>query len=349
MGSPSGVRDSAAALEIDHKAIQRVARELRLITRQQEQPLQEESWSDPRFWNVNDSRGDRCQYLALGNAINFRFWSLCEQTVVPSVGVVASESLRGAMYMWRRLRLALQRGELSLDAHDLAGIDEGAFRTAFQDDAGLMPLCQGLSDRVDNIRNLGARLEQMWGGSFANVVDAAEGSLDRFTVLSSGFRAFDDPVQKLTMLNAIMLQGSGLATFDRDPLPAVDYHLVKQAARRPHPPRATRLRQSCARDTSCLGTSPTSCGWASVMPLLRLPSVPESHQLCSTTSTGSTAAYAQMSDLTAIRADFAQDALKRSSSGSLSKRLATTSRLRIDFRQFVGDVQWRTGAESSSG
>lgn len=231
MRNTSLVEDSATALEIDHNAVRRVAREVHKIAHQRAHPLEEESWSDPRFWNVTDSRRDRCQYLALGNAINFRFWSLRDQTVVPSVGVIAGDSLRGAMYMWRRLRLALQREELTLVADDLAGLEEGAFRTAFQDDDGFLPLSEGLSDRVENIRNLGARLRQIWDGSFANVVDAADGSLDQFTVHSAGFRAFDDPVQKLTMLNAIMLQGSGLTTFDRDPLPAVDYHLVKQAAR----------------------------------------------------------------------------------------------------------------------
>jgi hypothetical protein len=231
MRSPSPARDQVKDLVIDHSAVRRVAREIRTIAQQQGQPLKEESWSDQRFWNVTDSRPDRCQYLALGNAINFRFWSLRDQTVVPSVGVIAGEPLRGAMYMWRRLRLALQREELTLVADDLAGIEEGAFRTAFQDDNGFLPLSEGLSDRVENIRNLGARLGHVWDGSFANILDAADGSLDQFTVLSAGFRAFDDPVQKLTMLNAIMLQGSGLTAFDRDPLPAVDYHLVKQAAR----------------------------------------------------------------------------------------------------------------------
>jgi hypothetical protein len=231
MRNTSLLQDSVKALEIDYNAVRRIAREIRSIARQQGQPLEEESWSDPRFWNVTDSRRDRCQYLALGNAINFRFWSLRDQSAVPSVGVIVGESLRGAMYMWRRLRLALQREELTLAADDLAGIDEAAFRTAFKDDVGFLPLSEGLSDRVENIRNLGGRLGEIWGGSFANVVDAADGSLDQFTVLSAAFRAFDDPVQKLTMLNAIMLQGSGLTTFDRDPLPAVDYHLVKQAAR----------------------------------------------------------------------------------------------------------------------
>jgi hypothetical protein len=231
MSSSSPLRDRVGGPVIDRDAIDRVAREIRSVARQQARPIEEESWSDPRYWNVNDSRPDRCQYLALGNAINFRFWSLSDAKVVPSVGVIDGESLRGAMYMWRRLRLALQREELTLVADDLASIDESAFRIAFSDDSGYLPLSEGLSERVENLRDLGESLRQRWQGSFANVVDASDGLLDRFTLLSATFRAFDDPVQKLTMLNAIMLQGSGLTAFDRAPLPAIDYHLVKQAAR----------------------------------------------------------------------------------------------------------------------
>ncbi len=231
MISPTLMQDRVQSVEIDNDAVHRMANEIRAIARQRGRSLSEESWSDPLFWNVTDSRRDRCQYLALGNAINFRFWSLRDQTVVPAVGAVAGEQLRGAMYMWRRLRLAVEREEISLAADDLAGIDEVTFRTAFRDDAGYLPLSEGISDRVENVKNLGLTLAQAWDGSWANVVDAAGGSLNRFAVLSASFRAFDDPVQKLTMLNAIMLQGSGLTTFDRAPLPAIDYHLVKQATR----------------------------------------------------------------------------------------------------------------------
>jgi len=63
------------------------------------------------------------------------------------------------------------------------------------------------------------------------VVVAAGGSLVRFCELSREFRAFDDPLCKLTMLNVILHTGSGLTQFDRDPLPAIDYHLVKQMLR----------------------------------------------------------------------------------------------------------------------
>jgi len=78
---------------------------------------------------------------------------------------------------------------------------------------------------------VGAHLLQSWQGQFVNVIEAAHGSLERFATLSRSFRAFDDPVRKLTMVNAIMLTGSRLANFDRDPLPGVDYHLMKQAVR----------------------------------------------------------------------------------------------------------------------
>jgi hypothetical protein len=48
------------------------------------------------------------------------------------------------------------------------------------------------------------------------------------------------------MVNAIMLTGSGLAVFDHDPLPGVDYHLVKQAVRQgvidPAPEVARKLK-----------------------------------------------------------------------------------------------------------
>jgi hypothetical protein len=208
--------------------------------------LREETWDDPTFWNVEASRSERCQFLAVGNAINFRFWDLLDGEVVAQSGFVEGEWLRGALYMWRRLRVATQRGELDLRSAVLSALDETTFRNAFRDDDGNEPLLVGLTDRVTNLRDLGEGLGRNWSGEFVNVIDAAAGSLDLFATLSKGFRAFDDPVEKLTMLNAIMLQGSGLVSFDHDPLPAVDYHLVKQALRqglvRPAPALAHKLR-----------------------------------------------------------------------------------------------------------
>jgi hypothetical protein len=203
------------------------------------------AWDDPLYWNVDASPDNRCQYLAVGNAINFRFWSLVGGRLVPSQGVVGGQRERGSMFMWRRLLMATQSGDLSLNAEWLAQLRYDQMRRAFIDDEGNLPLVPALADRVANLRDLGKRLIEHWDGQFKNVVDAAAGSLERFASLSSEFRAFDDPVQKLTMVNAIMLSGSGLAAFDRDPLPGIDYHLVKQALRQglvlPPPELALKL------------------------------------------------------------------------------------------------------------
>jgi hypothetical protein len=188
-------------------------------------------WDNPGFWNVEADRAERCQFLAVGNAINFRFWELRDHEAVPSVGTIEGEAFRGSMYLWRRLRTAVSRGTFSLDSQYLAGLTVESFEAAFTDDEGLFPLRPAVAERVENLRDLGSRLLKSWHGQFAGVIDSAEGSLDEFVRFSRTFRAFDDPVQKLTMVNAIMLTGSGLAQFDREPLPGVDYHLMKQAVR----------------------------------------------------------------------------------------------------------------------
>ena len=189
------------------------------------------TWDNPLFWNVDASRADRCQFLAVGNAINFRFWTLADGQVLASAGPVDGESFRGAMYLWRRLRVGVDRGEFELNAKWLSGLTAESLERAFRDDDGVCPLSPGLADRADNLKDLGTRLLDTWDGEFVNVVDAANGSLTRFAELSAMFRAWDDPVRKLTMVNAIMLAGSGLTVFDEDPLPGIDYHLVKQAVR----------------------------------------------------------------------------------------------------------------------
>lgn len=234
---------TAPRAQINDDRVKSVAEVLRvLVDRERPRPAK---WDDPRFWNVESSIGDRCQYLAIGNSINFRFWEQVDGKTVPAIGVIDGEALRGSMYMWRRLRVATIRGEFSLDARVLADLDEGAFSHAFADDDGHLPLRAGITERVLSLRDLGERLLSKRDGQFLNVIRAANGSLKRFGDLSAEFRAFDDPVQKLTMVNAIMLTGSGLAHFDQDPLPGIDYHLVKQALRQglvtPSHPLRTKL------------------------------------------------------------------------------------------------------------
>lgn len=189
------------------------------------------AWDDPSYWLVDASAEDRSQYFAIGVAINFRFWRLAAGRVVPARGTVGGLPLTGAMYMWRCLRRATEESIPVLDASFLAQLTLPAYNKIFADDAGRNPTGIACHDRIANLRNLGAELTTHWSGQFWNVVTQSEGCLSKFCLLSRQFRAFDDPLYKLTMLNAILHSGSGLTEFDADPIPAVDYHLVKQMLR----------------------------------------------------------------------------------------------------------------------
>jgi hypothetical protein len=207
------------------------------------------TWDDPLFWNAADSAQNRSQLFAIGNSINFRFWSLDGDRMVPATGTIDGRDYRGAMYMWRSLRRSLDQSDLPvLDASFLADLSRNDFDEIFTDDRGINPLSIALEDRLSNIRDLGARLISDWGGSFLNLACASRGSLVEFARLSRSFRAFDDPLFKLTMVNAIMHGGSSVYEFRDDALPAIDYHLLRHAVRqgilRPRSPVASKLMRS---------------------------------------------------------------------------------------------------------
>jgi hypothetical protein len=189
-------------------------------------------WDDERFWLVDGSAEARSQYFAIGNAINFRFWSATEAGMAPAVGAIDGQHLRGSMYMWRGLRRTLHRRALPLlDAEFLANLSHENFDRIFADDDGTNPLSVAADERIANLRDLGRGLLASWDGQFFNLVRASGGSLVEFSRSSRAFRAFDDPVQKLTMVNAILHSGSGVFPFRDQPLPAIDYHLLKHALR----------------------------------------------------------------------------------------------------------------------
>ena len=118
-----------------------------------------------------------------------------------------------------------------LDAEFLANLSLEDFDRLFRDDDGINPLAVAADERITNLRDLGQNLLESWDGQFYNLVCASEGSLVEFSRSSRRFRAFDDPVQKLTMVNAILHSGSGVFAFCDQPLPAIDYHLLKHALR----------------------------------------------------------------------------------------------------------------------
>ena len=218
-----------------------------LLREAESRPFQRAAWDDALFWNVEADRPERSQLFAIGNAINFRFWYLAGNDVVPALGTIEGQSFRGAMYMWRCLRRALDRQELPLlDTDFLSEISDVEFDAIFSDETGANPLDVAREDRLKNLRDLGSKLRDSWDGLFYNVAQASEGSIAAFARLSAGFRAFDDPIFKLTMVNAIVHSGSGVYEFRDEPLPAIDYHLLRQALRQgwsmPEPRVAEKLR-----------------------------------------------------------------------------------------------------------
>ena len=94
------------------------------------------------------------------------------------------------------------------------------------------PLSVAADERIVNLRDLGRACRASGGtGSFSTWSGPPKVPSSSSPGSSRAFRAFDDPVQKLTMVNAILHSGSGVFPFRDQPLPAIDYHLLKHALR----------------------------------------------------------------------------------------------------------------------
>ena len=214
-------------------------------------------WDDDRFWLTIASPEERSQFMAVGNALNFRFWELADgDGVSPAGGRLDGEYLVGSMYMWRRLRLVLERDEFPLlDARQLARLEPDQLRALLADDEGGDPLAPGFDDRLANLRDLGAVLSRDWDGQFSNLLAVADDDLETFFALSATARAYDDPLRKLSTVNAIMLSGSGLAPVPsdhsaRDRLPrcqatAKDWRCPSGPTRRSRPQHAEVAGPGC--------------------------------------------------------------------------------------------------------
>ena len=240
-------RSTSALVEIDAGALREIADHIR--QREDFCNYERYRWDDPRFWYPEGTLAERSQYFAVGNAINFRFWHLVEGKVIPVGGVLDGQPLTGAMYMWRCLRRGLDSRRIPIfQATFLAELTEEQFDEVFADDTGINPLAVAKEDRLANLRDLGGRLARDWEGQFYNLVETANGSLVELVQLSGRFRAFDDPLFKLTMVNTILHLGSGIVALDADPLPGIDYHLLKQLLRQgvvvPHRSIAEKLERS---------------------------------------------------------------------------------------------------------
>jgi hypothetical protein len=193
---------------------------------------QPQQWRDPDLF-PEDSCGLQAisQFFALGNSINFRYWAYDSSgSISYCEGKKGGKPYRGAFYMWRSLKTAYDRDPSFLDADKLASITLQEVRELFKDDNGreVMP---ALDERTTNWNDLGAKLRDYWSGQFLNLVRDTNKSLFLFVQFSRQFRAFDDPLCKMIMVNAIMHQGRGLVSFDERPVPGIDYELLKQLMR----------------------------------------------------------------------------------------------------------------------
>ena len=191
-----------------------------------------QQWRDIELYPEDScGREDISQFFTLGNSINFRYWwfdpdgklHYCE-------GNKGGKHYRGATYMWRSLMMSYEVDRSFLEANKLAGISVDEVRAIFRDDNG-MDVMPALEERAQNWRDLGAKLRDFWGGRFFTLVEEANQSLFLFVQYSRQFRAFDDPLCKMIMVNAIMHQGRGLVSFDEKPFPGIDYELLKQVMR----------------------------------------------------------------------------------------------------------------------
>jgi hypothetical protein len=189
-------------------------------------------WDDALFWPTEADPATRIQLIAVGNSINFRFWRRSNGRTVSLGGEIDGQRFSGSLYLWRRLASRFRDKEFPVaDANFWASITLSDFSLLFSDDAGKCPLTEGVDDRLENLHDFGSRLKRYWSGSFAQLCSASEASLQTFLDLSGEFRAFDDPLRKLALVNAIMLKGSGLVEFREPLLPAIDYQLMKQILR----------------------------------------------------------------------------------------------------------------------
>ena len=133
--------------------------------------------------------------------------------------------------MWRCLKVCIEQNKYPiLDAKYLMNINLKEMKNIFKTDQGknIIPC---MKERLKNWRNLGKILMEKYDGNFYNVILSTNSSLKRFITFSNGFRAFNDPLCKLTMVNAIFLQGREIIDFKGEIFPAIDYQLMVQTLR----------------------------------------------------------------------------------------------------------------------
>ena len=189
-------------------------------------------WVDDNYWlSKSESSSNISQFFTLGNSINFKYWSKTDSGILYCNGVKGGLECRGAKYMWRCLKVCYDKGIFDIsDSEKLSKISFEEFRKIFQDDDG-KDVLPSLKQRHDNWIDFATKLNQYWNGSMMNVLNACNNSLVNFSEELKKFIAFDDPISKMIMVNALMHQGRGIIKFREQLIPGIDYQILKQLLR----------------------------------------------------------------------------------------------------------------------
>ncbi len=190
------------------------------------------TWENDNYWpNKKMGRETVSQFFTIGNSINFKYWEKNGKSIRYCHGKKGGNNERGALYMWRSLKLCLDNNSYDiLDAKELAKIELADFKKIFEDDDG-NDVLPDLNERLANWKDLGQKLEQYWNGKTISIIEKSSNSIIQFVKFLREFRAFDDPLCKMIMVNALMHQERGIVKFNELMMPGIDYQIVKQLLR----------------------------------------------------------------------------------------------------------------------
>ena len=133
--------------------------------------------------------------------------------------------------MWRCLKDCYDNNDYEiLNASFLAQIEIKDMMNIFKTDEG-KNIMTHLEERWLNWRDLGKKLLEKYNNNFYNIILKSKNDMEIFIKLSKEFRAFDDPIYKMIMVNTILHQGRKIVNFGDNIFPGIDYHLMTQSLR----------------------------------------------------------------------------------------------------------------------
>ncbi|KSW12118.1 hypothetical protein CF15_04945 [Pyrodictium occultum] len=208
-----------------------------------------DSFTDPRFYPpAGEDPETVARYFLVMVAIDHRL----SRPGRPYEAVVRGERLHGADLLYRLGRLRLDEDPGFFSPRRLAGITARDVEE-WLCVGGVCPPDPGV--RAALLRDLGSKLEALYGGSALRLLEESRGLLHSWDPSSPGlverlrvFEAYGDPVEKKPMLLAKFLERRGLLEI-RDPWDKrvpVDNHVARIALRlglvRPEPRLLEKIR-----------------------------------------------------------------------------------------------------------